>query len=331
MEGAEMAEVRIATFNLENFDETAPDEWPSLAERIELMRPQIVRLRASIACFQEVNGQERPNQPRSLLALAELLADTNLAGGELVSTRTENHDVYDERNLVVATTFPVLGVEQLRNDLVDPLLYRRLTAKPPDAAAVAIDIERPIVHVQLDLTDGTRLHVINVHLKSKIPTNIPGQKIDAYTWRSADAWAEGSFISSMKRMSQALEARRLVDQILDADPNAQIVVAGDFNAAPDEVPVMAIRGDPENTGNPDLVARVLVPIEQTIPAPARYTLFHQGRGEMLDHMLISRNLLAHYRGSEIHNEILHDESAAFAIDRKYPESDHAPVVATFDF
>jgi exonuclease III len=52
---------------------------------------------------------------------------------------------------------------------------------------------------------------------------------------------------------------------------------------------------------------------------------------MLDHMLITRNLLAYYRDSEIHNEILHDESAAFAIDRKYPKSDHAPVVATFDF
>ena len=58
-----MAEVRIATFNLENFDETAAGEWPSLAERLTLMRPQIVRLRANIACFQEVNGQERPNQP----------------------------------------------------------------------------------------------------------------------------------------------------------------------------------------------------------------------------------------------------------------------------
>jgi endonuclease/exonuclease/phosphatase family metal-dependent hydrolase len=313
-----MAEVRIATFNLENFDETAPDEWPSLAERIELMRPQIVRLRASIACFQEVNGQELPNQPRSLLALADLLTGTNLSGAELVSTRTENGDVYDERNLVVATTFPVLSNEQLRNDLVDPLLYRRLTAKPPDTAAVTVDIERPILHVQLDLPNATRLHIINVHLKSKIPTNIPGQKIDNYTWRSADAWAEGSFISSMKRMSQALEVRRLVDQILDADPNAQIAVAGDFNAAPDEVPVMAIRGDVENTGNPDLVGRVLVPIEHTIPAPARYTLYHQGRGEMLDHMLITRNLLAHYRGSEIHNEILHDESAAFAIIGNIP-------------
>jgi exonuclease III len=135
----------------------------------------------------------------------------------------------------------------------------------------------------------------------------------------------------MKRMSQALEVRRLVDQILDSDPNAEIVVAGDFNASPDEVPVMAIRGDVENTGNADLVGRVLVPIEHTIPAPARFTLYHQGRGEMLDHMLITRNLLAHYRDSEIHNELLHDESAAFAVDRKFPESDHAPVVATFEF
>jgi len=52
---------------------------------------------------------------------------------------------------------------------------------------------------------------------------------------------------------------------------------------------------------------------------------------MLDHMLVTRNLLANYRGSEIHNEVLHDESAAFAEDKKFPESDHAPVVATFEF
>jgi hypothetical protein len=29
--------------------------------------------------------------------------------------------------------------------------------------------------------------------------------------------------------------------------------------------------------------------------------------------------------------VLHDESPAFADDRKFPESDHAPVVATFEF
>lgn len=70
-----MVELRIATFNLENFDETAANEVPSLAERIALMRPQIIRLRAGIACFQEVNGQERPGQP----CIAS--ADLTWAGG----------------------------------------------------------------------------------------------------------------------------------------------------------------------------------------------------------------------------------------------------------
>ena len=122
----------------------------------------------------------------------------------------------------------------------------------------------------------------------------------------------------MKRMSQALEVRRLVDRILDADTDARIVVAGDFNATPDEVPVLAIRGAVEDTGNGELAGRVLVPIENTVPEPARYSLFHQGRPQLLDHMLVTRNLLAHYRGSEIHNEVLHDESAAFADDASSP-------------
>ncbi len=328
-----MSAFRISTFNLENFDETAPGERPSLAERVVLMKPQITRLRADVACFQEVNGQERPGQPRALLALAELLAGTNLDGAPVVSTKPEGDAVYNERNLVVVTHLPVLAHRQLSNDLVARPRYLRLTAVPADPGPIEIAIERPILHVQIDLghIGGGQLHVINVHLKSKIPTDIPGQKIDTYTWRTADAWAEGSFISSMKRMSQALEARRLVDQILDADPDARIIVAGDFNAAPDDVPVLAIRGNVEDTGHGDLANRVLVPVEQTVPVPSRYTLFHQGRGEMLDHMLVTRNLLAYYRGSEIHNEILHDESVAFGTDRKYPESDHAPVVATFDF
>jgi hypothetical protein len=41
----------------------------------------------------------------------------------------------------------------------------------------------------------------------------------------------------------------------------------------------------------------------------------------------SRFLLAHYRGSEMLNELLHDESATFRADVKVSESDHAPVIA----
>ena len=307
-----MPEVRIATFNLENFDETDAAERPSLAERIQLMRPQILRLRADIVCFQEVNGQERPSQPRALLALTELLTGTALSGAHLVSTQTTNNEVNDERNLVVATMFPVIAVEQFRNDLVAQLSYRRLTAKPPDATAVTIDIERPILHVMIDLPDGEPLHVINVHLKSKIPTDIPGQKINAFTWRSADAWAEGSFLSSIKRMSQALEVRRLIDKILDADPTPE-----SWPRATSTPPLTRSRSWPSvatsrTPATPTWSVGSWYPSSTPSPPLPDTPCSTKGTGEMLDHMLITRNLLAHYRGSEIHNEILHDESAAFA-------------------
>ncbi|MGW3820107.1 hypothetical protein [Streptomyces sp. NPDC005046] len=40
---------------------------------------------------------------------------------------------------------------------------------------------------------GRLLHVITVRLKSKIPSEIPGQVIDPQKgiWRAADSWAEG--------------------------------------------------------------------------------------------------------------------------------------------
>ena len=100
-----------------------------------MMRPQIVRLRADIVCFQEVHGQERPGQPRALLALPRLLEGTNLEGANLVSSLDSNGDIANERNLVVATHHQVVDQEQLLNDLVAEPLYRRLTAVPPDTTA----------------------------------------------------------------------------------------------------------------------------------------------------------------------------------------------------
>ncbi len=40
-------------------------------------------------------------------------------------------------------------------------------------------------------------------------------------------------------------------------------------------------------------------------------------------------MLGFYRHTEIHNEQIHDASVAFAFDKKFPDSDHAAVVAEF--
>jgi predicted extracellular nuclease len=337
-----MTRIRIATFNLENLDVTT--RRPTLDDRVRVLRPQLERMAADVLCLQEVHAQEsNGDDTRSLTALETLVAGTRYETYEVRSTATDGGDgpLYDERNLVVLSRFPVLATEQVKQDLEPGApnpRYGKVTADPPEEVK-EVRWERPILHVTLDIGHGRTLHVVNLHLKSKIPTNVRGRTRGGRrkTWLSAAAWAEGYFVSSMKRVGQALETRQLVDRLFDeaaaAGRDPYIAVVGDFNADFEDVPVMAIRGPVAETNNPDLGSRVLVPCELSVPESARYSLLHRGREEMIDHVLVSRPLLAHYRGTEIHNEVLPDESSYFGdsrIDRLFPESDHAPVIADFE-
>ncbi|MFZ1397759.1 MAG: endonuclease/exonuclease/phosphatase family protein [Candidatus Promineifilaceae bacterium] len=324
--------LRIATFNLENLDDK-PGERPSLKERMAVLRPQLLRLRADVICFQEVHGQEFPGEPRQLDALRQLLSETPYEWFYTAHTKTSRDEAYDVRNLVVASRYPIRDVVQIKHQYAPKPSYRKVTADPPEAAARDITWERPILYVKIDLDAGRMLHLLNVHLKSKRPSNVQGQMLNTYTWRTMAGWAEGSFISAMKRVGQALELRVLIDDIFDQlDVSGEpkyIVACGDFNADVNEVPLQAIMGPVEETGNTGLIERVMIPCEQSVPESSRFSLLHLGRKEMLDHILASRQLLTYYRGTEIHNEVLHDESGAFRTDDKFPESDHAPIVAEF--
>ena len=73
-----------------------------------------------------------------------------------------------------------------------------------------------------------------------------------------------------------------------------------------------------------------IPCENNIPSSARFSLYHLGKGEMIDHVIVSRSLFRFFGHTEIHNEALPDESGAFRTDDKFPESDHAPVIAEFN-
>lgn len=321
--------LRVATFNLENFDDPGPAGQPSLAERIALTRPQLERLDADVLCLQEVNAQEQDGV-RGFFALDALLDGTMYASFQRASTTlVSGTGPLNERNLLILSRFPIVERRQIKHEITARPAYRRVTANPPDEEAIDITWERPLLYARLDLPDGQPLHAVTLHLKSKLPSNIPGQHPSQFLWSSASGWAEGAFVSALKRVGQALETRMLIDELFDAEPSARILVAGDFNADIDDVELEAIRGDIENHGNPALIPRVMIPCERNIPESARFSLYHHGRRVMLDHILMSRALLPYWHGSAAHNELLHDESVAFALDTKFPESDHAPVVAEF--
>lgn len=324
--------MKIATFNVENLDNQPNSNNPSLEIRAPILRSELERLDASIICLQEVHGQETPNHTpnnpdRNLSALKFVLSGTKFEDYHQATTLTSDGVPYDKRNLVVLSKYPIKSINQYRNSHIDHLQYKKVTAIPKEDAK-NITWERPILHTEIEISDNETIHVINLHLKSRLSSNISGQKED-YSWKTAAGWAEGYFLSSIKRVGQALETRILIDKIFDLEPKANIVVCGDFNAEPGEVPVEAICGSIENTNNPKLQSRSLIPCSRAIPDSVRFSHLHHGTKNLLDHMLISQSLLSAFKNADIHNENLHDESLPFTFDTKYPESDHAAFVGEF--
>lgn len=227
--------IRIATFNLENLDDGV-NVQPPLAERIPIMRPQLERVAADIICLQEVHSQGAAGS-RTLAALDQLLSGTAYSGFHRQTTVTTSDQLYDQRNLVTLSRLPIVNTVIIRDGEGPRPRYQMATADPPDSTAVPVEWERPMLYTTINLGSGRTLHLINVHLKSKLASVIPGQKLNTYTWRTVSAWAEGSFISAMKRLGQALQARLLIDRIFDTHGlGSLIAIVGDFNAQPTRWP-----------------------------------------------------------------------------------------------
>lgn len=323
--------MRIATFNVDSLD-MGPDARIPLGDRIPILRLQLERMRADIVCLQEINGQHGPGHgPRMLLALDKLLAGTQYETyARAVTTAPGRAGAADVHNLVTLSRWPIKESRSIRNDLVPPLRHRVLTAIPPDSQTHEITFERPVLLTDIEMAPGQSLAVVNVHFRAPLAAPIAGQKESAFVWKSVPGWAEGYALAAWKRTAQALEARLLIDGLMDADTQRLIVVAGDFNAEDHETPLKILIGAEEDTGNGLLAHRALVVLDRGLAGDRRFSTLHHGRALMLDHILASHALLARLRSVEIHNEALGDEIVSFGKVRQEVGSFHAPLVAEFD-
>ena len=317
--------IRLATFNIENLGRRTGSILP-----IEVRRPtlqaQLARLDADVLCLQEVNAQEtKPGPGRQLLDLDVVLAGTPYAAFERACTvRKSGVGPLDIHNLVTLSRWPIRHTRQLWNELLEAPSYRRASG-----ASATVPWDRPILLIEISLGDKRPLHVINLHLRAPPAAYVADQKLASGEWKSVGGWAEGLFATTVKRAGQGLEVRLAVDRIFDADVEALIAVAGDFNAASREVPVRMVRGDPAETGNAALAARALVPLADALGADA-FTVVHGERRFMLDHILASRALALACREIAIDNASLLDDTEDEALAARRPGSYHAPVVAEFE-
>lgn len=316
--------LRLATFNLENLDEPAKKGGVPLSARLDVLRPQLLALRADVLCLQEVSAHARRGGHHELRALDRLLEGTPYASFERASTRGDSGGPSDKHNLVVLSRLPILRVEQHWHDIVEPPTVHLTTTTTRRDEHVRWD--RPILEVQLDLGQSRTLTVFDVHLRAPLAAVIEGQKLAPLVWKGTSGWAEGYMLAAIKRVGQALELRRHVDRLFDLDPEARIVVAGDLNA---DVAASAFRmvcADVEDTGNPELGSRSLVPLEEQVPIERRYTVLHRGRRLLLDHILASTNVARGCEEASILVEGLEDEYELAVAKIEPVGSLHAPIV-----
>jgi endonuclease/exonuclease/phosphatase family metal-dependent hydrolase len=315
--------LRVATFNLENLDQEAGSA--ELDRRIEILGPQLSRLDADLLCLQEVRVRRAGLSLRSD-SLDALLRATPYVDYQRVYAKTGS----GRQSLAVVSRFPVVEHRRHRPERARAPYYRCVTAVPRGRWPVRVGWDRPLQVARVQLESSGHLTVVNLHLKSRIAEKIRGQVVDWQAdfpvWRTAAGWAEGSFLSSMQRVGQALQGRELLDGVFRNRPDDYVAVCGDFNAEADEVPVRAVLGDLADHNNPELAASALIACEGTVPEASRYTLVHAGRRRMIDHVLVSHSLMAVHVRTEIDNGHLDDEPQGSS---EHPGSDHAPVVTEF--
>ena len=153
---------------------------------------------------------------------------------------------------------------------------------------------------------GTKLTVINCHFSSKSGSPPLFGRIQPPT--------NGGLA---KRLAQAAFIHDLVAKLLAADPNANIVVLGDFNEFPFPLaPVQPPPGDVLQTlaGTPP----ILFNLGDAVDGDLAYSYNFQGISQQLDYLLVSSALLA-----------LQPEFDHVHVNTEFPNqaSDHDPILA----
>ncbi|GAB1545062.1 hypothetical protein NUACC21_77380 [Scytonema sp. NUACC21] len=112
-----------------------------------------------------------------------------------------------------------------------------------------------------------------------------------------------------KREKQSQIVNQFVGQLLQVDPDANAIVLGDLNDLPDSPPLKTLKGE------------ILENLTERLPASDRYTYNFRENRQLIDYLLVSKNLS---RVAQPEIDIVHVN-----VDFPKSVSDHDPVIAAF--
>jgi endonuclease/exonuclease/phosphatase family metal-dependent hydrolase len=309
--------VVVATWNLENLFRPGGEAGPTSAEAYEAkltaLAAVIEQLGPDVLAVQEVGD------PEALDDLAQRLPG---------DWHTQSSAFPDSRGIRVGflSRLALDGVEEAR-EFPEPVA----PVQVEDDGATIAEMGRGALRVRVT-AGGRAVDLLTCHLKSKL-LSFPGGR---FTPRDEGERARYAGYALQRRAAEAVTVRAFADRLLENQGRERaVVVLGDLNDEPEAATTQVLLGPPGSAiatagfDRPDRGddARLwnLAPL---ISAERRFSRVFRGRGELIDHILVSHALVN--RVTEVDAgarppSITEDPTTR----RDEPESDHAPVVAHF--
>jgi endonuclease/exonuclease/phosphatase family metal-dependent hydrolase len=311
------AELVVMTWNVENLFRPAPDAEPDAKDTYERKLTYLAATIHAVApdalAVQEVGGADAAEDLRAVLG----------AGWHVA---TSEHG--DDRGIRVAVLSPhEITVEA---DLVD-FPSGALGGIPDVDHDVLAKLGRGALRVHIGAA-GPGLRVLTTHLKSKLLT-YPGHRRFP---RSENERARGAGFATLRRTAEAVALRVhlnavLADAAVGGQPSVPTVLCGDLNDGVDAVTTVLLEGpadgDPNRPDKGDPVR--LYNLGRLLPPQRAYSRIYEGRGELIDHLLVSRDLRLRVAAVDALVDDIGSITASLRAREKAVVPDHAPVVARF--
>ena len=330
-----MAIFKVMTWNVENLypvgsasgpktTEAYENKLNSLAEVILSLNPDVLALQeiGSPESFADLNAKLENRYPH--FQLSEFPDIRGIRVGFLSKLEIQaNEDI---------SNFPAGGLASV------PGIDKK---GEPDLVST---MSRGILRIMVNPQPGLSIHLMNTHLKSKLLSFPHSSGKSQFSTKNEDLRARVAGFALIKRTAEAIALRVEATELLKGNANQGLIILGDLNDVPDAATTQILKGPPGSeigTGGfprPDQGDDTrLWNLAPLIPDTRQYSRIYAGKGELIDHIFVSQELLTEREQNlpvvDSHIDIFNGLPSIGedpGVRRGKPGSDHSPITAIFD-